>query len=138
MQLFNWSQELSVNIKEIDEQHKKLIGLINHLFDAMLEGKTQKLINDIVDELINYAEYHFNTEEKYFALHNYPESQQHAVQHSFYKDEILQFKKELLHGKSTVPMDVFNFLKDWLTEHIMQSDKKYALYFSEKGVFDKE
>ena len=100
----------------------------------MIDGKAQKIINETVDDLINYADYHFKTEEKYFELHNYPESQQHIIQHSFYKDEILQFKKEILDGKSTVPIDVFNFLKDWLTEHIMQSDKKYAKYYSNNNL----
>ena len=125
---------MSVYIEEIDEQHKKLIEHLNNLFSAMIDGKAQKIINDTVDELIDYADYHFKTEEKYFEVHNYPVAQQHIIQQSFFKDEILQFKKAILDGKSTVPMDVFNFLKDWLTEHIMQSDKKYAKYFSKNNV----
>lgn len=51
------------------------------------------------------------------------------------KDENLHFKKELLNGKNTLPMEVFNFLKDWLTEHILISDKKYSKYLNSKGVF---
>ncbi|MCK5032280.1 MAG: hemerythrin family protein [Calditrichia bacterium] len=135
MELIKWSDEMSVNIKEIDDQHKKLIEIINNLFIAMLEGKAQDIINKTVDELINYAEYHFSTEENYFEKHNYPGFHSHKIQHSYYKDEILNYKQELLNGKSTVPTDVFNFLKDWLTEHIMNSDKKYSKYLNNKGVF---
>ena len=134
MDLFTWTDDFSVNIAEIDKQHKKLIEIINNLFNAMLEGSAQEIINKTVDELINYADYHFSTEENYFDRHNYPGFHNHQIQHSFYKDEILQFKKELLNGKSTVPMEVFNFLKDWLTEHIMNSDKNYSKYLNSKGV----
>ena len=134
MELIIWTDEMSVNINEIDEQHKKLIKLINNLFNAMLEGKAQEIINKTVDDLIDYTEYHFTTEENYFENHSYPGFHNHKIQHSYFKDEILIFKNELLNGKSTVPMDVFNFLKDWLTEHIMNSDKKYSKYLNSKGV----
>lgn len=135
MELITWSDELNVNIKIIDQQHKKLIDLLNSLFLSMLEGQAQSLINKIVDELINYAEYHFETEEKYFEEYEYPGAHSHKIQHSYYKDEILNFKTDLMHGKSTVPVDVFNFLKDWLKEHIMNSDKKYSKYLNSKGVY---
>ena len=72
MELFTWSDEMSVNIKRIDEQHKKLIDLLNSLFLAMIEGQAQSVIEKIVGELINYADYHFKTEEYYFEEHNYP------------------------------------------------------------------
>jgi hemerythrin-like metal-binding protein len=66
IELIVWSDELSVNIEEIDKQHKKLIDVINVLFNAMIEGKTQNIIDTIIDDLIDYAKYHFSTEEKYF------------------------------------------------------------------------
>ena len=134
MKLITWTEEMSVNIEKMDEQHKILIEQINNLFNAMLDGKAQEIINKTVDELINYADFHFKAEEEYFERHNYPEFQTHKIQHSYYKDEILLFKKDLLDGKSTVPMDVFNFLKGWLTDHILNSDKKYSKYLNSKGV----
>ena len=134
MELITWNEEMSVNIEKMDKQHKILIDNLNNLFKAMLDGKAQEIINKTVDELIDYADFHFNAEEDYFERHKYPESNAHKIQHSFYKDEILLFKKELLDGKSTVPMDVFNFLKDWLMDHILNSDKKYSKYLNSKGV----
>ena len=134
MDLINWTEEMSVNIEEIDNQHKKLIDLINELFSAMLDGNAQKIIDKTVNDLIDYTDYHFTTEENYFENHSYPGSHNHKIQHSYFKDEILIFKNELLNGKTTVPMDVFNFLKDWLTEHILNSDKKYSKYLNSKGV----
>ena len=134
MDLINWTEEMSVNIEEIDNQHKKLIDLLNELFSAMLDGKAQKIIDKIVNDLIEYTDYHFTTEENYFENHSYSGFHNHKIQHSYFKDEILIFKNELVNGKSTVPMDVFNFLKDWLTEHILNSDKKYSKYLNSKGV----
>ena len=134
MDFITWTEEMSVNIENMDNQHKILIDNLNNLFNAMLEGKAQEIINKTVDELIDYADFHFSAEEDYFERHKYPDYQAHKIEHSFYKDEILLFKKELLDGKSTVPMDVFNFLKDWLTNHILNSDKKYSKYLNSKGV----
>ena len=134
MDLITWTNDMSVNIEKMDKQHKILIENLNNLFNAMLEGKAQEIINKTVDALIDYADFHFSAEEEYFEKHKYPESHAHKIQHSYFKDEILLFKKELLDGKSTVPMDVFNFLKNWLTDHILNSDKKYSKHLNSKGV----
>ncbi|MFN3309093.1 MAG: bacteriohemerythrin, partial [Anaerolineales bacterium] len=64
MSLITWSDEFSVNIKEIDNQHRQLIEMVNQLQRAMKEGKGAAALNDILQRLIDYTDYHFSTEER--------------------------------------------------------------------------
>ena len=66
MALIQWSSSLSVKVKQIDDEHQKLIKLINDLNDAMRVGKGKEALGKIINELVNYAAVHFNTEERYF------------------------------------------------------------------------
>ncbi|MGI6102630.1 MAG: hypothetical protein ACOYET_09155 [Bacillota bacterium] len=42
MALIQWSDELSVGVRELDAQHQRLIQMINELNEAMLQGKARK------------------------------------------------------------------------------------------------
>ena len=64
MELISWKDSLNVGIVEIDEQHKKLVGLINKLFEAMANGKSSEIMKSVLGELSNYVNTHFATEEK--------------------------------------------------------------------------
>jgi len=65
MPLFPWSDDLSVKVTLIDDQHKKLIALINSLHDAMRAGEGKQVLEKTLKELADYTVYHFQTEEKY-------------------------------------------------------------------------
>jgi len=134
MDLIQWTDEMSVKIEKIDEQHKYLIKLINQLFEAMIEGEAYKILNDIINKLIEYSEYHFNEEENLLEKNGYSESEAHKLTHKYFIDEINNFKNEIADGKTTLSIEVFNFLKDWLTDHILKTDQKYSRFLVKKGV----
>ena len=77
MALVTWNDSLSVNVAEIDQQHRKLIAMINELNDAMKIGKGKDVLGGIVNSLISYTATHFKTEEKYFAQFGYPDTEDH-------------------------------------------------------------
>ncbi len=135
MALFEWKDEMSVNVKEIDSQHKKLVNLLNELHSAMLERKSKEALGKILDELIDYADIHFRTEEKYFDRFGYPETDAHKKEHRDFVEKVLDFRKGYREGRLLLSMDVMNFLKDWLKNHIMGSDQKYSKFFNEKGLY---
>jgi hemerythrin len=134
MALFNWSNEYSVNIKEIDEQHKVLISLINELHDKMKVGKAKEVLGDILDKLIDYTVYHFKHEENLFASNGYPDSNIHKTVHVGLVQQVKEIKKNFEGGKVVLSMEVMNFLKGWLGNHILGTDKKYSSYLNSKGV----
>jgi hemerythrin len=81
MALIEWNADLSVGVGEIDEQHKKLIGLINSLNDAMASGKGKDILKGILDGMVNYTSMHFKTEEKYMDEFQYGETFHHKTEH---------------------------------------------------------
>jgi hemerythrin len=134
MSSFVWSEKYSVNIKEIDDQHKKLIGLVGTLDDAMLQGKGKQVLEKILGELIQYTKTHFATEERYMKTHGYPEYGEHKDKHDKMTQKVLEVQKEYQAGKITITHEVMKFLQDWVDKHILGTDKKYQPFLKSKGV----
>jgi len=134
MAIIEWNDRISVNVAEIDNQHKKLIDLINELDIAMKSRKANDVIEKILSGLADYAKTHFQTEENYFARLKYPDTQAHKNEHTAFIKKVTAFKKDFDAGKSLVSVEVLNFLSQWLWNHIKGSDKKYSAFFNEKGV----
>jgi len=134
MPLLTWNESYSVNIREIDTQHKKLIELINNLHDGMKLGKGKEVTGSVLNELANYTGFHFKTEEKLFDKYGYPETLKHKRQHDDLVEEVMSFKKSFDEGKGLVTVDLMLFLKNWLTNHIINSDKNYTKFLNSKGV----
>ncbi|MFW5734844.1 MAG: bacteriohemerythrin, partial [Oceanidesulfovibrio sp.] len=133
-QLITWTNELSVGIGSIDDQHRMLVDLINELNEAMKQRKANDVILDVLDRLKAYVVEHFAHEEKLFDRHGYPESQSHKEVHRKFVDQVSAFETQLKNGRVTLSMEIMKFLKDWLTGHIMGTDKKYAPFLKQKGV----
>ena len=134
MPLFQWTPELSVNVKEIDNQHKQLVNLINLLHDSMKSGKGKDVMGKVLNDLTDYTVYHFGTEERLFQKYGYIEYPQHKKEHDDLTKQVLDVKSKFLAGQTTVTIEVMNFLKDWLNNHIKHSDKKYSAFLNSKGV----
>lgn len=134
MDLIAWNNEMSVDIDVIDEQHQYLLKLINQLFEAVLEGEGNTIIEEIINKLIEYSSEHFATEEEYFDKYDYPEANLHKLEHVEFTKKVNSYKSQLINSEEKLPIEVFNFLKDWLREHILISDIKYSQYLRKKGV----
>jgi len=134
MSLINWNKNYSVGVIEFDTQHKILIDLINKLHDSMKAGAGNTALAEILNELVNYTKIHFSNEEKHFAQFGYPETATHKIEHEKLTKQVLDFQKEYLEGKASMSIDVMNFLRDWLLEHIGGVDKKYTAFFNSKGI----
>jgi len=133
--IMQWSDDLSVNIREIDEQHLRLINLINKLHAAMRSGKGMQATAAVLDELKQYTVFHFSSEEAMFEEHGYAGQVNHVATHKAFVQKVLDFEQQILSGKSSVTMEVMNFLKDWLVKHIKGVDKKYSAFFNERGIY---
>lgn len=134
MAFMQWKDSYSVNIREIDEQHKKLVGLINDLFDAMTQGHGKEVLGKVIQGLVDYTVFHFGTEERLFQAHGYPETAQHKAEHERFTQKVLEFKKGFDAGTALLTKDILKFLSDWLNGHILVVDKKYGPYLNSKGV----
>ena len=135
MPLIEWTSELSIGIDSIDEQHKKLVNMINALNDAKLAGSTNELLGKIFTGLTTYTQKHFTYEENMFAEYGYSNSDEHKRQHNELIAQVVELKDKFLENpQGTISDDLIHFLKRWLTNHIMRTDKEYAEFLIAKGV----
>ena len=130
-----WDQNYSVNIVEIDRQHQKLAAMLDLLFEEIERGKPGRVLAEIVEELKAYSGYHFDTEEKLLTRFNYPEYEAHKKEHDVFRVKVLEFKRDLQEKKETLPGDVLKFMTHWLTDHVINVDKKYAPFLKAHGIF---
>lgn len=128
MPLIQWSDTYSVGNITFDAHHQTLVGLINKLHDAMLQGKARQEMSTILTELENYTKYHFAAEEKMLAASGFPTLAQHKVQHREFEAKIAQYQQDLAKGQMGIGTQVAPYLKDWLMKHIQVEDKKYGPY----------
>jgi hemerythrin len=134
MALIEWKESLSVSIPKYDNQHKKLIALINQLHEAMSAGKGKDVLGKVFAELLDYTKTHFADEEAEFKKHAYPEYPLHKSEHDRLTNEVKKYYEEFMAGKGSLSIEIQAFLRDWLQKHIMGTDKKYVPFMTSKGV----
>ena len=134
MGMISWNENMSVNVVEIDDQHKKLTSLINAFYDVILQGKSNELLGETIDGLVDYTETHFAKEEHYFAQFHYPEAEEHKNEHSYFVNKVSELQKDFAERRIIISTELVDFLLDWLVNHIQRTDKKYSSFFNENGV----
>ena len=130
MPLIIWKDEYSVSHSKIDSQHKKLIDLINDLHEGMKNRRGKDVLEKILDDLIEYTVVHFRDEEQIMSAANYPDITSHKVRHSELIDQVEKYKEKYENGAIMLSLETMNFLKEWLTNHILGIDKQYVPYVS--------
>jgi hemerythrin len=134
MALFEWKESFSVSVVKFDNQHKKLISLINELHTAMSEGKGKEVLGKVFAELIDYTKTHFADEEAEFKKYAYPEYATHRSEHEKLTKEVITYYNDFMAGKTSLSIDVLTFLRNWLQKHIMGTDKRYSRYLASKEI----
>ncbi|MCU7495335.1 MAG: hemerythrin family protein [Ignavibacteria bacterium] len=134
MAFITWNSRFSVGIDDIDKQHMKLIGYINELHDAMKIGKAKDIMAPILKNLVDYTIYHFSLEEKYLAQNFYPGYLSHKKEHTDFVDHVSGFQKSFNEGSAFISIDVLNYLREWITHHILETDQKYSPFLKGKGI----
>tara|TARA_B100000315_G_C14455691_1_gene531303 strand:+ start:326 stop:730 length:405 start_codon:yes stop_codon:yes gene_type:complete len=133
MPLFNWSEKFSVNVPEMDLQHKKLVNLINFFHDEQLAHADVNTLGKVLDELLNYTKFHFKEEEELMKKSGYPFYATQKSEHDELVRNVLDMRKKYYTGDTSIATDIAILLNDWLAEHIMMEDKKYGPYVNSKG-----
>ncbi|OKY75864.1 MAG: hypothetical protein BM485_05875 [Desulfobulbaceae bacterium DB1] len=125
-----WKSDYSVNSQYIDHQHQKLLGIVNDFNEALAAGKGEKIAYSLLNRLVQYAEEHFRDEEKLMRMARYPtdELDRHIKEHEKLTEEIFQHTENWSSYRAESLPRIGEFLKKWLLDHILTSDKKYAQY----------
>ena len=134
MAFFEWNDTYSVQVREIDSQHKKLVAILNDLFEAMHAGQGRDALERVLNDLARYTRIHFAFEERLMAEYGYPEFLAHKQVHAKMAEKVRDLTRQYRAGTLFNPVQVSNFLKNWLSMHIMETDKKYAAFFQSQGL----
>ena len=134
MSLIKWTEELSVNINSIDNQHKILVNIINDFYDKIENKSNNELISELIKNMKDYTIIHFNTEEKLFEKYNYVDTKEHKKEHDDFVKKVSDLEKRYNEGKMILSFEITNFLKSWLINHIQGTDKKYSKFLVQNGV----
>jgi len=129
-----WSDDLSVGIEEIDEQHKILVGLVNDMHTALHERRGAEITNDILRQLKTYTIIHFAVEESLMRVFHYPDYEEHKAHHQKLIEQINELQKKLENGTHSISFELMHFLRQWLSHHIMEEDRAYRDCFLAGGV----
>jgi hemerythrin-like metal-binding protein len=125
---------LSVGVDEIDIQHMQLVQLINGLHDNILAGEAVETMEKVLDRVIDYTAFHFETEEKLMNQHGYPASDVHIEEHRKLVSTALKLQKIFRSGAGAFTMETISFLQDWLQYHIEQSNKVLGRFLAANGM----
>ncbi|MEW6665300.1 MAG: bacteriohemerythrin [Thermodesulfobacteriota bacterium] len=126
MGLIQWNKEYLVGISKIDKQHKKIINILNRVISGHAKGRDDKEVEDILDELQAYIKEHFRAEEEYMLEHRYSGYEEQRNEHNRFVDRLLDAQKEYLKNRQLVSTNLFNFVWDWFSQHMLKVDKRLS------------
>lgn len=128
MNRLEWSSELSMGRKDVDDQHKELIKIANGLINAVSIGRGKRTIQNVVQKLREYTVFHFSNEEEMMEQMRFPERGKHATEHLRLKLSVKNYQRQLYKNENVNAEDVLDFMKDWLLGHILTFDRDFAMY----------
>ena len=129
-----WNEKLSVGYNVIDGHHKKLILIVEEVYsllelpDAVFRLKVGKVLKKLSD----YTIYHFQEEERVMAKYNYPGLEKHAKIHATFVEKLQNALPLMARGDKKIAIDMYNFLSQWLLNHIAIEDQDWAKFIHEK------
>jgi hemerythrin-like metal-binding protein len=131
--LIEWTNSYSVAVGPMDQEHQKLVGIINNLYGAMHSGRGQEVIGTILDELITYTRTHFSHEERLMQESGYPGLDEQKRAHEALISQVMETQSKYRSG-TALSQEVMSFLKDWLVNHIQGMDKRYGPHLNKNGI----
>lgn len=134
MALLSWNSKYAVGVKALDNQHTVLFDCLNELHGAMLKGQAQALTGPLLKKLLDYTQTHFSAEEALMERAKYPGLAEHRAKHRELIKQVEEYASRHERGEITLNLQLLNFLRDWLTEHIQKTDQQYGPCMNEQGI----
>lgn len=134
MPFIQWNASFSVGSPVLDADHRKLIDILNQIYDAWLEHSSTVELGRLFDELMDYTNGHFNREESKLEARDYPDLERHRAAHDRLRELVLAFRARHLAGQQADKLteEMAKFLKSWLLDHILEEDMRYSSLFAHR------
>ena len=121
-----WTPNLSVGVKQIDDQHKLLFEKAEQLFEAGKKNQAKEYMGELLDFLDGYTKKHFIDEETYMLSIRYPGYAEQKAAHAAFIAQLQKLRNDYnaSGGNILVIINANQMVVDWLTKHISGMDKK--------------
>lgn len=123
MEIIAWTREISVGVVRFDEEHQTLLAMLNELGQGIAAGQGGEAAVRTSARMRAYAQQHFKTEEEAMIATRYPVRTSHVAEHDIFIEKVLDLEDILSRGEIIPAMDLWTFLRNWLSEHIQGPDK---------------
>ena len=132
-EFFPWTDDLVCGVRVIDMDHRELVGMINTLYRVIHEGDTTSTIGEVIERLIAYINEHFHREEQIMETYRYPDLKNHRKVHRNLARAVYAIRAIYEANPDAVdPDQILAFLKSWLHNHIMVTDRDYIPYLQNR------
>jgi hemerythrin len=121
-----WTQNLSVRDETIDNQHKHLFAIINRLIQVRKQGAVWQQVLEVINELVAYSTFHFESEDEFMLKSDYPLFISHRKYHMAYMKKVDEFISDFEKQKQELPESMLRFLRDWWINHVSIEDQQIA------------
>jgi hemerythrin len=131
---FQWTEDLSTGVEDIDAQHRELIRHLNTLIDACSTQNGRDDIGRFLGYLGEYVAFHFAAEEREMTCYHYADLTAHEQEHEHFKKVVADLKRDFAEhgaGVNVVVMTIHSSC-DWLVNHIKKTDKAMAAYLKDR------
>jgi len=123
-----WDESLSVDVDEIDEDHRRLVDLFNILSHSVAGGDSVEYIDAVLEELISCTIWHFRHEERLMVLYKYGDFVKHKTEHQELIESAKELQQKFHKANKLLTSEDVEYLADWLTGHIMGQDMRLGFY----------
>jgi hemerythrin-like metal-binding protein len=133
MPLLSWKPEYSVNEALLDSHHQKLFELLNMTYENVMNSLEVDYVLPVIADLARYTGLHFSAEEQYMKERNFPDIDAHIARHREFSHTIETIKAHYHGNNLEVAQELIIVLGEWLLQHVLKDDRKYADVFTAKG-----
>lgn len=130
MPIVEWNDRYLTGVQQIDLHHQYLFALLNKTYDNFVSKGPTADLNSLFDELIDYATYHFSTEEALMKKIRYPGLEEQKNAHDVFSGKVTQVQKDYQAGKKGLSLEILIFLQEWLSAHILQTDSEIGRFMA--------
>jgi len=133
MDQITWKDELSVGVEKLDQQHQKIIDVLNQLITLInLEVTDESQYSSPLQMMLVSIREHLHFEEYMLKKFNYPDFQAHAQIHEDLFTKLDHYESRLKNLDLQTITELVGYLKGWWIDHIYQTDMKYKDFFNDQ------
>lgn len=127
------SAKFDIHVPKMNQQHQKLVGIMNKLYDRHAAKAPKSELNTLLVELRDYTMLHFREEEALLDKIQFPTRDRHKLIHQQLLTDFGNHYNAFVAGSGEISKAFFDFLRLWLTSHIMHIDRKYGEFSTQQG-----